>query len=345
MLMVMGMKAKFQTRLTATAKRSDLGGLAPLETPFVLIVDPASHCNFKCRFCPTGHLELIRETGRYQGAMAFETFTKIIDDLQEFPQPIKVLRLYKEGEPLMNKRFADMVRYGRQSDRIKRIDTTTNGVLLLPKISEKIIEAGIDQINISVNGVRDEQFVDLVKTKVNFQKYVENIRYLYEIRGNCEIYIKAIAENLSEDDRKLFVDTFGDMADRIFFEHLFPNWPGFDDEIIPKEGVIGQYGQDPVERAVCPYIFYSTTVNSDGTVSLCIQDWARKLVVGSTAEESIRDIWQGQRLNAHRLSHLSGCRKQDATCAQCQVMSYGVYDNIDADADAIKARLLAGELS
>ncbi len=188
------MKAKFRSRLAND--RSNLGEIAPLGTPFVLIVDPASHCNFKCRFCPTGDLELIQSTGRYQGAMAFDTFKKIIDDLQEFSEPVRVLRLYKEGEPLMNKRFAEMVGYARQSDKIKRIDTTTNGVLLTPKTSEKVIAAGIDQINISVNGIRNEQFVELVKTKVNFERYVDNIKYLYGIRGDCEIYVKAIKENL-----------------------------------------------------------------------------------------------------------------------------------------------------
>jgi MoaA/NifB/PqqE/SkfB family radical SAM enzyme len=196
------MKAKFQNRLASN--RCDLGEIAPLGTPFVLIVDPASHCNFKCRFCPTGDLELIKTTGRYQGPMAFDMFTKIIDDLQEFTEPVRVLRLYKEGEPLMNKRFAEMVRYARGSDKIDRIDTTTNGVLLTPKTSEKVIEAGINQINISVNGVSNEHFADLVRTKVNFGKYIENIRYLYSIRGSCEIYVKAIKENLSEDEQKRF---------------------------------------------------------------------------------------------------------------------------------------------
>lgn len=335
------MKARFRSRLAST--RTDIGAVAPLATPFVLIVDPASHCNFKCRFCPTGHPVLIEETGRYQGPMAFETFQKLIDDLQEFDGTIKVLRLYKEGEPLMNKRFADMVAYARRSDKIERIDTTTNGVLLTPKTSEKIVSSGINQINISVNGIRSEQFTELVRTKVNFERYVENIKYLYSIRGDCEVYVKAIQENLSEEDRKRFVDIFGDIADRIFFEHLFPNWPNFDDEIIPKECAVGLYGDEVVERSVCPYIFYSTTVNSDGSVSLCVQDWARKLVVGSVTEQSIKDIWLGERLNAHRLSHLNGCRKDDATCAQCQCMSLGVFDNVDAHAEQIKERLLAAE--
>jgi len=84
--------------------------------------------------------------------MAFDMFKKIVDDLRGFPYPVRVLRLYKEGEPLMNKRFAEMVGYARQSDKIERIDTTTNGVLLTLKTSEKVIAAGIDQINISVNG-------------------------------------------------------------------------------------------------------------------------------------------------------------------------------------------------
>lgn len=331
------MKAKYRSRLAD--KRTDLGQVAPLATPFVLIVDPASHCNFKCRFCPTGEPELIAATGRYQGPMALDTFKKIIDDLQEFPDPVRVLRLYKEGEPLMNKRFAEMVRYARASDKVERIDTTTNGVLLTPKISEKIIAAGIDQINISVNGLRSEQFVELVRTKVNFERYVENIKYLCSIKGHCEVYVKAIQENLSEDERKRFLDIFGDIADRVFFEHLFPNWPGFESDIIPTQCSVGLYGDEVVERSVCPYIFYSTTINSDGSVSLCVQDWARKLVVGSVAEESVRDIWLGKRLDAHRVAHLNGRRKSDPTCAQCQCMSLGVFDNIDSRAGEIKERM------
>lgn len=336
------MKAKYSKRLVDPKTRSNLGQLAPLGTPFVLIVDPANNCNFKCRFCPTGHPDLIKATGRYQGPMSMAVFTKLIDDLQDFPDAIKVLRLYKEGEPLMNKNFSKMVAYARKSDKILRIDTTTNGVLLTPKNSEKIIAAGIDQINISVNGISDDQFMSLVRTKVNFKQFVDNIKYLYSIRDKCILYIKAIEENLSEDDRKRFLDIFGDIADRIFFEHLFPNWPGFEDEIIPKNSKIALYGGSVREQSVCPYIFYTTTINSDGTVSLCVQDWARKLVVGNIRENTLRDIWLGVLINEHRMAHLDGCRKNNDTCAQCGVMSYSLYDDIDNQANEIRSRLAAG---
>lgn len=337
------MKATIQNRLVDIGKKSDLKQAAPLEAPFVLMVDPSNNCNFQCRFCPTGDRKLIQSTGRYQGPMGYETFAKIIDDLSEFSTPIKVLRLYKEGEPLMNKLLPEMIRYAKQSGRIGRIDTTTNGALLLPRISESLITAGIDQINISVNGMEDEQFTDLVRTKVNFTKYLHNIRYLYEIRGKCEIYVKAIAENLSEDDQKRFLDTFGEFSDRIFLEHLSPLWPSFKFNDIPMEFTAGHYGQPIEDRAVCPYIFYIMVINSDGSVSLCVQDWTRGLVVGSVTERSVKEIWLGKRINAHRLSHLNGCRMDDPVCGNCRCMSHGVTENIDATAREIRERLIAKE--
>ena len=254
------MKAKFRSRLANN--RSDLGDTAPLATPYVLIVDPASHCNLKCRFCPTGHLELIKDTGRYQGPMAFEVFQKIVDDLQAFRETVKVLRLYKEGEPLMNKRFADMVRYARSSDKIERIDTTTNGVLLTPKTSERIIEAGIDQINISVNGTRTEQFVDLVRTKVNFERYVENIKYLYSIRGHCEIYVKAIRKVPPQDDRKKDFWTSSVTSLTAYFLSTFSR--------------IGQVSKMILSRSSVPSVFMATKCSNDLSVPIFFT--ARRLI-------------------------------------------------------------------
>ena len=84
------MKARLEPRINLQG-RTALETVIPLATPFIVFVDPASACNFKCTFCPTGHRDLIAETGRFQGAMKFEVFQKIIDDLAEFDRPLKVL--------------------------------------------------------------------------------------------------------------------------------------------------------------------------------------------------------------------------------------------------------------
>ena len=53
-------------------------------------------------------------------------YKKIIDDCKGFPEKIKVLRLYKEGEPLVNKRLPEMIEYATKSGMFETIDFTTN---------------------------------------------------------------------------------------------------------------------------------------------------------------------------------------------------------------------------
>ncbi len=50
------------------------------------------------------------------------------------------------------------------------IDTTANGYLLTPENCIKLVEAGLDKINISRGRVSDEMFWDITKTKVSFTK-------------------------------------------------------------------------------------------------------------------------------------------------------------------------------
>lgn len=328
------MKAKYTSRVRMEA-HVNLGDVLPLEAPFVLIVDPANICNFSCRYCPSGDHKLIVKTGRNQVVLDYSLFQKIIDDLREFSGPIQTLRLYKEGEPLVNKKFPDMVKYAKASNRVKRIDTTTNGDLLTHSLSDKIIDAGLDRINISVVGVTEEQFMFYARKKVDFTKYVDNIRYLYENRGGCQVYVKAIKECLSEDDKKKFFDTFSGISDLIFLENLSPAWPDFTFDGMKMEFEAGNYGQEIYERQVCPNIFYTMVINSDGSVSLCVGDWARKLVVGHVNYESVHDIWNGHEMNMNRIKHLKMMRKENSFCATCQVMTHGTLEDIDSAAQRL----------
>ncbi|GAI93186.1 unnamed protein product, partial [marine sediment metagenome] len=50
------MKAKIKPRINLE-NRTRLERVIPLSTPMILFVDPASTCNFKCKFCPTGNPE------------------------------------------------------------------------------------------------------------------------------------------------------------------------------------------------------------------------------------------------------------------------------------------------
>ena len=213
------MKATLGSRKAET--RTDLSEVTPLETPYVIFIDPCSACNFQCTFCPTGDLKLMKDIGRYQGNLSLDDFKKIIRDIEEFDQPVKVLRLYKDGEPLLNKQLGNMIKIAKASKNITVVDTTTNGLLLTKEKSEELINAGLDLINISVDGLDNDQFLKFTKSKVDFDSFVKNINYLYTIKGNCKIVIKTTSEIIGNDRKEEFYEIFGDICDKIFVENTF----------------------------------------------------------------------------------------------------------------------------
>ncbi|MEF2547334.1 radical SAM protein [Aurantimonas sp. E1-2-R+4] len=323
------MKAEIKPRINLD-DRTALETVIPLETPFVVFVDPASSCNFQCTFCPTGHRDMIRETGRYQGAMKFDVFTKIVDDLAEFSKPIKVLRLYKDGEPFLNKRLADMIAYAKASGYVDYIDTTTNGTFLTPDRLGPVLKAGLDKINISVDGMTREQYRRFTGFDFDFETFVQNVKWLYANKGQCEVVVKIPGELITEAQRQEFFDTFGDHCDRIFIENFAPCWPEFDIEAHTGVKITqGIYQQPVATTQTCPYIFYGYSVNADGLVSSCFLDWGRKLIIGDVRTTSMKAIWNSNAMNALRLQHLEGKRCENNVCSGCGQLSHCLPDNID----------------
>ena len=334
------MKAEFKPRINLEG-RTPLETVIPLQTPYVVFVDPASACNFNCKFCPTGHRDLIDETGRYQGVMKLNVFKKVIDDLQEFDRPIKVLRMYKDGEPFLNKNLARMIRYAKDSGRVPYIDTTTNGSLMTPERLGPVLDAGLDKINISVDGMNREQYLAFTGYDFDFAAFVSHVKWLYANKGDTEVVVKIPGELITAAQRQEFLDTFGDHCDRIFIENFAPCWPEFDVEEHTGVSITqGIYQQPVTPTDTCPYIFYSISVNSDGLVSSCFLDWGRKLAVGDVREQSLKSIWHGDSLNALRRQHLEGKRGQNPVCASCGQLTHCLPDNIDKHREALLPKFL-----
>jgi radical SAM protein with 4Fe4S-binding SPASM domain len=331
------MKAEIKPRIELE-NRTRLEEVIPLETPFVVFLDPSDHCNFRCKFCPTGNSRLMKKVQRPLGFMDFDLYKKIIDDLSAFKKPIKVLRLYKDGEPLLNPKLADMIRYGKDSGCALQIDTTTNASLLQPRKNLDLIHAGLDRINISINGLSDQAYREFTRHKVQFDRLVENIRHFYEHRENCLVCIKIIGDNLSKEEQEQFFAIFGNMADRVFIEHIAPCWPEFEMEDAEANASVGIYGQEIQKVEVCPYIFYSLSINSDGKVSLCFLDWSRRMILGDLKTDSFKDVWKGDALFHYRKMHLSKKRKSHPICGKCGQLSHCLPDDIDAYAGMLLER-------
>lgn len=333
--------AKKNLKRIDLVNRTKLESVIPLATPFVINVDPSDNCNFQCKFCPTGDRQLMKEIGRPMKTMDFDLFKKIVDDIQEFEQPLKVLRLYKDGEPLLNPKFPEMVKYAKESGNILKVDTTSNGSLLTPEKALALVDAKLDKINISIEGVTEKQYKDFSNAKINFPKLVENIKFLYDNRKNTEVVIKINGDTISDDDKKFFTQTFAPISDSAYIEHVMSCWPEFDlaDYGLAANSEFGIYGQEIREVSACAYVFYSFSINSDGTCSTCFLDWSRKLLIGDVRTETVKEVWLGSRMRNYQKMFLRGERKKHPVCKDCGQMSHGMPDDIDKFAPELLSRL------
>lgn len=342
---VLLMRAKIHPRVRL-ANRPKLEEHIPLDTPFIINVDPSDKCNLLCKFCPTGDHDLMKVTpGRNNGPMSFDLFKKIVDDICQFEKPIKVLRLYKDGEPLSNPRFAEMVHYAKKKNCSEIIDTTTNAVLLTRQMVDDIIEARLDRMNISIYGINPDQYVEFAGRKIKFDQLVGNIRYLYERSGDgLIINVKINSDVIPGSAKKEFYEIFGDICHEINDEHVMSCWSGFDYEQhgVSINSLVNIYGTSaPKEVLVCPYIFYSFSINSDGTASACFLDWDRRRTIGDAKTESVPDIWRGTQLRTLQELMLRGKRKSHPPCANCGQMCHGMPDNIDIFREMLLTKLTA----
>jgi MoaA/NifB/PqqE/SkfB family radical SAM enzyme len=316
------MKAEIKPRIDFEG-RTKLETVIPLSTPYLVFLDPSDICNANCQWCPTGSKEALKY--KKPQLMDFDLYQKIIDDLSSMPEPIKTLRLYKDGEPLLHPKFPEMVLYAKESGRFGQVDTTTNGSLLRPTLNIQIIKAGLDKMFVSV------------PTEYS-PAYVKNVKHFYDnSRDKCQVYVKTIGDDMTEGTKVKFMKDFGDISDRIFIEHLSPCWPEFDVKGVQKE--IGIYGQEIKEVQVCSYLFYSLSINSDGTVSACFLDWKHSMLLGDLKKESFKSIWNGKLLRDYRIMHLTKARSLLRMCGVCQQLAYGACDDIDAYAEEILGRM------
>jgi len=345
--------AEYQSKLS-TQPRNQLEHVIPLSTPYLIYLDPSSACNFKCQFCPTGHLDLIKNSDYKRGIMSLDLYKKFISDLDDFSQPLKVLRLNKIGEPLLNPNIGEFVRLASISGKFDQIDLATNASLLTPQISRVLCDNGITKINISLEGLSDIDYFNNSLVKVDFRQILANIEYLFEYASKIDIatkphihikipssILKASSTNSSVDD---FLKLFGSICDTLHVENLAEIWPEFNTESRANVGSSlqdRQYSTQEIgEVMVCSVIFYSMCINSDGSVSACCPDWDQKIIVGDLRKQSLADIWNSPDFRTLRVLHLEKRRYLHPTCSSCGHVTSSQVDNIDEFADQILKNLI-----
>jgi MoaA/NifB/PqqE/SkfB family radical SAM enzyme len=312
-------------------KRTDLKSEIPLKTPYCIFIDPSSACNFKCGFCMNKNI-------KSPSIMTMGLFQKLIDDLDEFESPVKTIRLYGFGEPLLNPNFMNMVMYAKASKKVLEVDTTTNASRLNYAMVNNLLYTGIDRINISIEAMNTESYRKFTNNKdVIFEEIVENVTMLYKNKKNTIIFAKINGDYLTPEEKDLFYKTFKPITDGCDIEHTMNCWRDVKVENVNQN--VGIYGQELKEVMTCPYVFYSFFIHADGDASACFLDWNKKLVIGDAKNESLKSLWEDRTFWSLRNTMLNKNRKRHPVCFECNQLIAGMPVDLDAHAKDILKRI------
>ncbi len=323
------MKEELKQYLTVPIRndRKPLQDLLPLDRPLRLLIDPSDICNFRCKFCFQSH-------GKFKGeVMSFETFDRIIEQLKEFDGPINVIHMYGLGEPLINNNLPDFIRIINDNHLAREVAITTNGSLLTHDMADRLVASGLSRLSVSLDGIDDETFRQIVGVEVSFKKIYEQLSYFYSIRGKCHFHVKINGEDYSEDQKDRFVELFKDITDSINIDHVVNVWPGLD--VASNGDRMYDYNLDALKndtskaKAVCPLMFYELLVHSDGSVSPCAVDYGFKSMnLGNIFDNSLFNIWNGKRLRDLRIESLKGEGYSYSICNKCNYTECAATVNI-----------------
>ena len=278
-------------RLEYANTRNILSEVVPLDTPYVLFLDPCGACNFKCKFCPCNNSDYLSQQ-RHE-VMDMELFQKILADIEEFPQQIKVINLYGFGEPLLHRNYVEMAKEIKDRNLCRELRCTTNGYMLSPELNRKLVSTGIDMIRISVEALTNEDYGDICDVSMDFNKFVENIRDLYEVsRGtNTKVSVKILNVALrDEKDAEHFYDIFEPISDYTYIQDTTQAWAEFEAYVPKGNYEAGNIGDMMDEDKICSFSLTNMAIHSNGSVGVCPQDWKFATEYGNVRKTALLEL-------------------------------------------------------
>ena len=288
--------------------------------PMTISVEPTTACNLRCPECPSGLRAFTRPTGNLKE----DFFRSTIDELYK---ELLYLIFYFQGEPYINPKFLDMVKYANEKG-IYTI-TSTNGHFLNDENSRKTIESGLDRMIISVDGTTQETYENyrragkletvlqgarnVVRWKKKLKSKTPHLIFQFlVVRPNehqiPEIY--ELAEEIGIDEVKLKTAQVYD------YKNGNPLIPTIDKYARYQKTAEGTFEVKNELLNHCWKLWHSCVITWDGMVVPCCFDKDADHRLGDLKQERFQELWQGDAYQQFRTQLLAG-RDQIDICTNC----------------------------
>jgi len=270
--------------------------------PLHVDIELASVCNLNCPMCYTISAEFKEKVNAR--LMDYALFTKVVDECAA--GGVYSVRLSFRGESFLHKRIVDCVRYAKAKG-IKEVSTLTNGVRLDEQMFEAIMEAGLDWLTISFDGLGETY--EQIRRPAKYDRAVEKIANYSKIKTKAGrvkpvVKIQSILPAIEQNPQE-FYEVFAPITDMVSANPLIDFMQSKRD--MPK-----------IENFSCPQIYQRLVVGADGLCMMCTNDEEGRNIVGDAKTQTLHEIWHGPEMARVRELH-SRCvgATELAACAEC----------------------------
>lgn len=293
--------------------------------PYRINIEITNICNARCVFCPSVYSK------RHRGKMSMKLFKKIIDEALTYDE-LKRIAFHIAGEPLVHPRLEEMIKMckDRRGDIITHL--STNASLLTRDKAVALLEAGIDYVSVSISGGNKELYEEI--TGLKWEKVNENIinflRVLSERETKPEVEIIIITTPRMKDEWITKVEnTINGLSlsndVKVRRKALESMGGQIDAENIEVKGKVLPTKLDVLRAWLkgdmsCRQIYDWLNIHHDGNVPGCCYDMDGNLSFGNVKQESLYEIWHGEKINslreAFRQTNFKGLPEM---CQQCVI--------------------------
>lgn len=263
-------------------------------------------CNLKCPMCPR------QKYIPGKGYMDFSQVKKILDQAGDYG--LCAFNFAGLGEPTMYPDLFKVIRYAKKKGIID-VNMHTNGTRLGTDFNRQLIESGLDRLIISLDSADKERY-EKIRVGAKFEKVYAGVEDLIRQRNEhpkTRLHIKANFIEMDEDDpteKNKFISYWRTKLDRIGILRYLDCKTG-EERIFHKEN----YEQD--DNFCCPELWRRLTILSDGTATLCTRDMKKIYVIGNIKEQTVSEIWTGEKMQYARNHHRQGRFKELNLCRNC----------------------------
>jgi radical SAM protein with 4Fe4S-binding SPASM domain len=274
--------------------------------PIYLLIEPVSACNLRCIMCFQID-ESFTSNNNFMGNMDIDFFKKIIDEAAE--GGTKAITLASRGEPTLHPKLGEMLEYC--SGKFFELKINTNGIILNDKLIHQILKSGVTDVVFSIDSYTKKDY-ESIRIQGVFETVLNNVKRFKEIKekfypnSKCATRVSGVRVDKKQDPNA-FKEFWKEYVDHVVVVEMENRWDTYNN---PKE-IAG--------TGACNYLWERMYVWYDGLCNPCDVDYKSELQVGSIKENSIKDIWTGEKYQKLRKLHLDGNRNSCYPCDRCPI--------------------------